>query len=217
MNLVGNKRFLLICGAVFVVLAGIFFMTRSGDPEDPDPDLARIDRMEKKKDVSGLTKALSDPKEHVVGRAIVALANVDRSAAREKLEPLLNDPRPGVQSTAIPQYGRVADRKNVKPLVDLYRSTKDPGIKTLAAAALGDARGWEGVEVLLPAINDPNPQLRRTAVAAVGRILGVNLNLDAEVPAASRQRILAKLQNDLPNFKKTYDDYWARNPTQETS
>ena len=216
MNLAGNKRFYLICGIGLVVLIALFFLTRSGPPEDPDPELAKIDRMERKKDVAGLAQAVSDPKEHVAGRAIVALANVDPPTAREKLEPLLTDPRQGLQTTVITQYGRVADRKNVKPLVDLFRANKDPGLKTLIASALGDARGWEGVEVLLPAVNDSNPQLRRAAATALGKILGVQLNLDPNVPAASRQKIMSKLQNDLPAFKKTYDDYWARNPAQES-
>jgi HEAT repeat protein len=215
MNLAGNKRFLLICGIGLVVLIALFFLTRSGTPEDPDPELARIDRMERKRDVSGLVEAVLSPKEHVAIRAIVALANVDPAVAREKLQPLLNDARPGLQSVSIAQYGRVADRNNVKPLVDLFRSPKDVGLKPLVAGALGDARGWEGVEVLLPAVNDPNPQLRRAAATALGKILGVELNLDSEVPAASRQKIIAKLHSDLPNFKKIYDDYWARNPRQE--
>ena len=211
MNLAGNKRFYLICAAGLLAIIALFLFTRSGTPEDPDPELARIDRLERKRDVAGLAQAVSDPKEHVAARAMVALANVDPGVAREKLQPLLNDTRAGVQGVAIAQYGRVADRKNVKPLVDLFRSPKDVGLRPLVAGALGDARGWEGVEVLLPAVNDPNPQVRRAAATALGKILGVQLNLDSEVPA-SRQKVLAKLQRDLPNFKKTYDEYWARNP-----
>src|SRR5687767_13813237 len=98
MNLAGNQRYYVIAGVGLLVLVVAFFLTRSPAPEDPDPELARIDRMERKKDVSGLAEAVGSPQEHVAGRAIVALANVDPAKAREKLEPLLNDPRPGIQS-----------------------------------------------------------------------------------------------------------------------
>jgi HEAT repeat protein len=207
----GHKRLYLICGVGLLLMVVVYFLTRSDSNEDPDPDLARIDKMERKRDVSGLAAAVSGGNEKVIGRAMLALATVDAKTAREKIEPLLTDSRPGMQQMAVRLYGRVADRNNVGPLISLYRSTKDPALKASVAAALGEARGWEAVEVLIPSLNDPDPLVRQAAAGAIGNVIGARLNFQVNDPPAKRQQAIARLQKDLPNFKNAYDAYWQRN------
>ena len=72
-----NKRLLLLGGGGVVAVVLIYFIVSailpSGAPAESDPALARINKLQRNKDVAGLTEATKDANGKVAARAVQAL------------------------------------------------------------------------------------------------------------------------------------------------
>lgn len=199
----------LVLGGVLAVLVVVLVMvlTRSG-PVDKDPALAAVDRLELKKNVAGLVDSTKNARADVACRALVALANVSGKSARPQIEAALTDPRPEVKKTAIAQMEKVLDYKDATPLVDLYKKETSLEVKQIIAGSLGNLRAWDGLQVLIPAMESRDDGLRMTAFRSVSQIVGLRLNVRAT--PAERQRLIAQLKTELPKYREAYDYQMSR-------
>jgi len=208
-------RIYFFAGALLLLAGIVFVATRSTPPEHPDPELAKIDRLERKKDAAGLIEALKSQREDVVCRAAVALAHVSGKGAKPNLEGLLSDPRLSVRGTAADQFAIVSDRGDIGPLLPLFKAEKDPKAKAVFASALGQNQGWEGMTVLVPALDDPNGDVRKAAAQAVLRITGLKPSITDKSTPAERKRVVAQLNSNMPGMKARYENYWQSKPAKE--
>jgi len=211
----GPMRIYYFAGAALLLAGILFVVTRSSVPDHPDPEIAKIDRMERKRDVQGLTESLKSPREDIACRAIVALAHVSGKAARPALEGLFADSRVSVRSTAADQFAIISDRGDIAPLLPVFKSEKDPKAKAAIAAALGQNQGWEAMTVLVPALDDPNSTVRKAAAHAILRITGLKPGIYDKSTQADRRRTIDQLNASLPTMKSQYENYWASQPVKE--
>ncbi|HSI36574.1 MAG TPA: HEAT repeat domain-containing protein [Tepidisphaeraceae bacterium] len=209
-----NRQFTLIGGGVILVLIVVVFLTRSSVPFHSDPEIAKIEKLERAGDAKGLAEAVkSHPREDVANRAMTALAHVAKQDALTELQALLSDPRVSVRATAAGQYGSLAPRGQVGPLVAAFKDEKDPRVKAAIANALGQNQGWDGVAPLIPALDDPNSQVRTAAANAVLRITGLRPDLGKS--PADRKRAIASLNARMVSMKTGYDAYWNSDRSKE--
>ncbi|MEZ0265464.1 MAG: HEAT repeat domain-containing protein, partial [Phycisphaerae bacterium] len=115
--------------------------------------------------------------------------------------------------TAAGQYGSLAPRGQVGPLVAAFKDEKDPRVKAAIANALGQNQGWDGVAPLIPALDDPNSQVRTAAANAVLRITGLRPDLGKS--PADRKRAIASLNARMVSMKTGYDAYWNSDRSKE--
>ena len=208
-------RLAVLIGIGVVLAAGVVWrLTTAGDGGGgrKDPDVARIDRLRRNRDVAALAKEAAGPKVEVARRAVAAMAHVGPQAAPQ-IRQAMNDPRAEVRQAAVVALGRVSAR--VPQPVDMAALAKaargDGAVKVRAGAviALGAIHAFEELETLLSAMQkDKSLHVRRRAAAAVVRIIGVDVGFKAGDPPQKRrqaiERIRAVWRKDGPVIRQFY-------------
>jgi len=91
--------------------------------------------------------------------------------------------------------GTVADARvsesTLEPLRQIVQESAPAEIRALAADALGRAMDPDSMPMLLDAMDDPNPLVRRSAGAAVEKLVGLGRAFDPEAPLQQRQQVIA--------------------------
>ena len=136
----GPMRIYYFAGAALLLAGVLYVATRSSIPDHPDPEIAKIDRLERKGDAAGLTESLKAPREDVVCRAIVALAHVSGKGAKPTFERLFADPRVSVRSTAADQFASSVIAAISPPCSPYSRPKKIPKPKPPSPAPSGRTR-----------------------------------------------------------------------------
>ncbi len=211
----GSTRTYGLIGGGLLLLGIVFFFTRAPENEDPDPDVAKIDRLERKKDAAGIAESLNSPREIIVSRAISALGRVKGASARPEIEKLLTDPRPIVRGNAASQYALLVKRDNVQPLIDMLKIEKDLHVRAAVVAALGRSQAWEAFAVVVPELDNANAEVRSAAAAAILKISGLSCGYKESSSVADRRNIIARLRQETPRFKMAYDNYWKNKDSKE--
>ena len=133
-----------------------------------------VEKMEKNKDINGLTKALKDQDEHVRWKAAGALGNIGDARAVEPLIETLKDSVHDVRhvaAEALVKIGKPAAEPLSKTLKyeDRVRGSEVRRITAMVLGKIGDARA---VEWLTSTANDPKeePIVRWEAKEALKKI-----------------------------------------------
>lgn len=155
-----------------------------------------VGKMEKKKDVQGLIKALAHEDVNVALEVVGALAKIGDTAVGPLIEALRDEYWHTREMAAI-ALGEIGDPRAVGPLIQavregcvrsgaatalgqiggaavepLIRALKDEdvGVRLIAASALGDTRDARAAEPLNQALKDEDGNVRRAARESLGKI-----------------------------------------------
>jgi HEAT repeat protein len=148
--------------------------------KDPNPELRRtaaqsLGKIARKEAVPALVDALCDPDAGVRRHAVWALGMIGEDSVgpdRSPLSALLFDPDPGVREAAAMALGLTGDTQTgIELLLDRLQEPATPAdAKRLAAASFGGMEARTAVPFLTWLLADPDAQVRRWAVAALGEI-----------------------------------------------
>lgn len=129
-----------------------------------------VGKLVEKRDIKGLLKALSYPKDTEVRRkAAEALSDIADPQAVESLLIALKDESAAVRAQAASALGNIGDPRALDMLISTLKDS-EPSVRRAAIwalHALGDARG---VEPLIQALNDPDTDVRFTAASVLGEL-----------------------------------------------
>ena len=69
--------------------------------------------------------------------------------------------------------------------------------------------------VLVPALDDPNNDVRKAAAHAILRITGLKPSINDKSTSVDRKRAIAQLNANMPGMKVHYEGYWQGKPVKE--
>lgn len=92
------------------------------------------------------------------------------------LEDLLKDRNEIVRVRAALAAGRIGDEKAIPVLAEILKKDPSPGVRSMAAFALGETESMLAAEAILESINDPltHHTIRASSVEAAGKIVAAN-------------------------------------------
>ena len=101
----------------------------------------------------------------------------------DDLRNLLSSPNAAIRKRAALAAGRIGEEDSISALTNLLEKDKDPGVRTMAAFALGEVESEKGANVLIAALKNtpPRGELRGRIIEAIGKIAGA-------LPAAQEAR-----------------------------
>ena len=150
-------------------------LTAALDDVDPDVRVAAIDGLAGLGDGAGVATALvartGDLDEHVRAAAVRAVARLDDQAVVARLEELAGDPSLAVRAAAaVALDDRDGDTRGLVSamLADPSPDVRQAAIEAIAAAG-GVARGEMIAPILIGALDDDSPRVRRTAAELLAR------------------------------------------------
>jgi HEAT repeat protein len=144
------------------IWGAIFMIFGSGKPD--------VEKMEKKKDVKGLIKALGYEKDSSVRKsATYALGKIGDARAVEPLTKALNDADSDVRRDAAKALGKIGDRRAVELLTRALNDSREY-VRMNVAIALGKIGDVRAVEPLTKALNDSNSEVRSGAAGALDSV-----------------------------------------------
>lgn len=129
-----------------------------------------IKKLEDRRDVKGLIKALSYPQNAAVRQlAARALGESNDTLAEEALIAALKDPDPHVREIAVKSLGKHGHRRNVEPLIAALKDSH-ASVRRAASQALGKIGDSRAVDSLIAALQDSDGYTCQNAVEALGKI-----------------------------------------------
>lgn len=133
-----------------------------------------VERLEEKRDVPGLLRALKHSDEEIAASAADALGRIGDSSAVAPLVAIIMDRNAPTRIGAARSLGRLRDFRAVEPLIALLKD-QDKLLRMAAAEALGSIGNPRAVKPLIEALADmevvwPSTPVRLSAVEALTRI-----------------------------------------------
>lgn len=132
-----------------------------------------IKKLMEKRDVEGLIKALKDENESMEARkeAALALGEIKDERAVEPLIEALSHKALDIRMSAAKALGEIGDKRAIEPLARAYHD-HNQYVRYYVVIALSrfkdDERALKALEEVLR--EDPEPDLRRIAAIALGKI-----------------------------------------------
>jgi HEAT repeat protein len=128
-----------------------------------------VEKMEKKRNVEGLIKALEHKDPNVRKAAAKALGRIGDKRAVEPLIKALSDSDWEVRAAAAKALGKLGDLRAVEPLITALKD-ETIAVRECAAEALGKIGDSRAVEPLISALKDEFWAVRKAAVDALAKI-----------------------------------------------
>lgn len=215
---------LIISGAVLLlVVVAVHFLGRGGDLRNPVETLENEDsetgtRLDAARElgnsrnpenVAVLGRHAGGSDADLARRSLLSLGKIGTPAAVKHIRPALKDTRPPVREAAAAAMGRVErEIADAGVLAEALEADEAPAVRCAAAKSLGHLYSWDAMPQLVAALEDPDVRVRRRAIKAVRRILGVNYGYRADAP--DREVALEKIKANWPKFKKSHEAHMAR-------
>jgi len=130
-----------------------------------------VEKMEAKRDVKGLIKALKDEDKHVRRRATEALGNIGDAKAVEPFIEALKDEDEDVRKRAIEFLGIIRDARAVEPLIEVMND-KDEDVQIKARVALVSIEEPALEPLIQSLLHNKSTMVRDNATWALGEIGG---------------------------------------------
>jgi cyclophilin family peptidyl-prolyl cis-trans isomerase len=124
--------------------------------------------------LSGVTHAQRSGRQTPVPRATLLLITKAEDERRwdDALRNLLSNPSAAVRKRAALAAGRIGNEDSIPALTDLLNKEKDPGVRSMAAFALGEVESANAADALLAVLKNTSAagELRARTVEALGKI-----------------------------------------------
>lgn len=134
--------------------------------------LTALGHFDKASGLDAAGSALHDPDANVRAAAAWVLGMIERGEGVAVLSELARDPAVQVRRTVAWALGAIENRSALPTLITML-SDAEPSVRIQAAHALGSIESADAVTPLLKLLeSDRDPQVRRAAAAALGRISG---------------------------------------------
>ena len=127
-----------------------------------------VDKLKAKRNVDGLTKALSYPKDTVRVAAASALGTLGAPEAVAPLIAALGDAAGSVRAAAAGALGALRDPRAIEPLITALKDSSEPG-RTTVVSALGQI-GAPALPALIATLGGPSVEVRAPAARALAAI-----------------------------------------------
>jgi HEAT repeat protein len=129
-----------------------------------------VQRMQEKRNVRGLVKALAHRDEEIRADAAAALGELGDAAAVAPLIAALQDDELWVRRRAAEALGKIGGRRAVLPLIGILNDPDDHDTWESAARALGQIGDPAAVDALVPVLSRPGVESVEAAAWALGRL-----------------------------------------------
>jgi len=173
-----------------------------------DPNFARIEKLQRDKDVSALAKEVSGADVEVAGRAVGALGRVGPESV-PTIKRAMRDKRATVRQKAATSFSQVARPQDAAPLAEMAREDESPEVRAAAVSGLYHMRAFEQMESLLAAMNDPDIVVRRRAATGAVRIIGIGVDYKPGDPPAKRRAAIREMRAIWLEQEARVRRYWT--------
>jgi hypothetical protein len=154
----------------------VALVNKALDDEDAEVRLAAVEALVEQEATSpeafdAVKKALTDENEDVRGSAVEACGHLNEPEAGEMLAQAVNDASEDVRTSAI----QVAGDKDAPVRLKVLKAgiaSRYEDVKEASVSSLVDMSSPEAVDVLIPALKDPNPEFRQTVSDALDFLIG---------------------------------------------
>ena len=127
--------------------------------------------------------------------AVRRLGRMSAPAAREALRRLASDEaRSPVREEAIVMLARHRDAALGTLFVERLGADPAPAVRAAAAAAIGRADYWDGLDALIAALEDEDAAVRRAANAGLWRLCRLDFGFRPEATPQERAQVVARLR-----------------------
>jgi len=170
-----------------------------------------IEKMEAKRDVKGLIKALKDWR--VVDEAAYVLGEIGDKRAVEPLIKALEDEDRNVRWGAAEALGYIGDKRAVEPLIKALED-EDWYVRKRAAYALGDIGDKRAVEPLTEALKDDEEEVREAAECNLGKFKAKRSTKKKPEKKEEREKGVKFVEMKYSDEGHTYEVYTAESKEQ---
>jgi len=201
---------LIIVGvlATLVVWSAPWREPLGGGPAPRDPALARVEQYRREGNLEALAGEADDPRPEVATRAVRAMGSLG-PAAVPHLERRIGDARPEVREAAVVACGQAAGDLLPEAVAAAARTDPSVFVRATAVSVLGHCKAWRHGDVLIDAMEDPDPAVRARAAAAFREITGVGFDESLGVAPDSLQAA-RELRALWPGMRENLEAYYKR-------
>ncbi|MCE5326895.1 MAG: HEAT repeat domain-containing protein [Planctomycetaceae bacterium] len=205
---------LVIAGVLIASAAVTLVLTWQGD-QDPNPEIARIQHLQKAGDVPGLVE-MSRKQDTVIARKAIGALGPLGEKATPSLIAAMKDARPTVRSKAAVTLNQtiskgVIEQKDAQQaLVNAAKNDPDEGVRSSALTTLGHSRAYETMDTILDGMDDPSPAVREAAYQAMRKVLGMDFPYKADDPEPKRRQDVNMIRAAWrdPGFRGRVEEYY---------
>jgi len=182
----------------------------SGDQEERLAAISELQRDGSPDAADTLAKYITDSDAKVAARALYALGRLEDPRHAPAIKKTLQDNRPELREAAVYALARSNGRKEPGPVIDVLEKDDSPSVRAAAATALGQAHAWDSMPKLVEALRDPSIQVRRNAINAIIRMIGIDPLYNASDPPDKREAAIRKIQAIYPTMAEAHKEYLER-------
>ncbi len=208
-----TKKSLILFGCLMVATAGVWWWQHrpSGD-DDPDvadhPEIAQVQKLKTAKDAAALAPMIGNRDSVVASRAVLALGDLGDTRA---IAGAITDSRPDVRFAAASAIGSSAGPEHIPMLSRAMREDTNRDVRLAAMRSLSAVGDFAIFDHLVAALNDSDPNIRRSALAAIEKRIGLVFpDFKPEGTGESRAKAIAHIRQLLPAYKKGFEADVAR-------
>jgi len=203
---------LIIAGvlATLVVWSAPWREPLGGGPAPRNPDVARVEQYRREGNLEALAGESENPRAEVAMRAVQAMGSLG-PAAVPHLERRIADARPEVREAAVVAWGRAAGELVPEAVAVAAAARTDPSVvvRATAVSVLGHCKAWRHGDVLIDAMEDPDPAVRARAAAAFREITGGGFDESLGAAPDSSQAV-RELRALWPGMRENLEAYYNR-------
>jgi len=189
-----RPRILIGVAVVLAVGVGAFLLFGRGSTSGLPPELAQIEKLREKGDITAVAARVADPSEEVARYAVGALARLGSASAPE-IRRAMEDPRPRVREQAATSFAQVSRYPEAAPLAKMAREDPSADVRAAAVSGLNRMGAFGEMDTFLAAMDDPDPIVRRRAGEAAKRFACADVRFRADDPPEKRQAAIQTLRD----------------------
>ena len=195
--------FTCLIGASALVLFWQYYPRNTLDSEaQNNPEVRKVVEMEQKKDSSGLAQMIKSDDSAAAARAVSSLANV---SGIDAIRGAFDDRREEVRAAAVTALAR---NPGVEQLPELDQYAEDPAadVRIAAIRGISSIRDFSIFDSLFRKLSDPQPVVRRAALAAIEDRIGLKFPYyDPNGSPEQRAAAIGRMRTQASKMKQVFD------------
>ena len=206
-----NRRWIAVAVTGGALLLVVWSAAREKPANHLDAQIENVRTLALKKDQEGLAASIKHPDVRVATAGVIYYTQVAGQQAVPVLcETIKAHPNEEVRNQAVvsmAQAAKSSDAEAVATLNTVLSTDPSPRLRAAAARSLGAIWAWEGLDSLVPALDDKDVQVRECAIRSVDHIIGVVFPYNANDAPQKRRAFIKHLQSNLPHMHTLYTKF----------